>query len=498
MFNSQTLRRLASAFGAGLFTAMSLPPWGWWPLLFVGVAWFGLLTSEHGVSTRSNVMVAAVWATAWLAPATWWMKSLSVPGYVLAVLAFAGFHALAALATTIATYSDTASGAHPHLKLLVQATTHTLAEALRFSFPFGGVPLASFGIALAGSPFLYLARIGGVLGLTFFAFVVGFALARIANWPTFTRIALLAVVLLSAVILPRLADRANPIGKVRIAVVQGGGPQGTHAIDSDPELVLQRHLDMTATIEVDDTVDLVLWPENVVDVNTFITSSAYTRIVSEAKRLNVPFLVGITEDVDNKNFTNAQVVVLPNGTVSDRYDKVRRVPFGEYMPLRGLLDALGAPVDLVPRDAIAGTGPAVLSTTVGKFAVVISWEIFFGGRVNEGVEHGGSIVINPTNGSSYTGTILQTQQVASSRLRAVESDRWVVQAAPTGFSAFVSPDGDVHQRTMVGEGTVLIRTIDQRSGRTIYSRMGDAPIIISLLLLLAFTVYSCRFRPHSK
>ena len=64
-------------------------------------------------------------------------------------------------------------------------------------------------------------------------------------------------------------------------------------------------------------------------------------------------------------FRNAQVIVTEDGEVIDRYDKVRRVPFGEYVPLRGLLEALGAPIDLVPRDAVAGTGPAYLDLPDG-------------------------------------------------------------------------------------------------------------------------------------
>ena len=71
--------------------------------------------------------------------------------------------------------------------------------------------------------------------------------------------------------------------------------------------------------------------------------------------------------------------------------------------------------------------------------------MFFGGRARDGVKAGGEVLLNPTNGASYTGTIVQTQQVASSRLRAIETGRWVVQAAPTGFSEFVTPDGDVHR-----------------------------------------------------
>jgi apolipoprotein N-acyltransferase len=78
--------------------------------------------------------------------------------------------------------------------------------------------------------------------------------------------------------------------------------------------------------------------------------------------------------------------------------------------------------------------------------------------------------------------VVQTQQIASSRLRAIETGRWVVQAAPTGFSAFVSPTGEVHQRTGVSERAVITREIDLRSGRTWYVTLGDRPWIVAVLV----------------
>ena len=133
----------------------------------------------------------------------------------------------------------------------------------------------------------------------------------------------------------------------------------------------------------------------------------------------------------------------------------------------------------------------VADTTVG---VVISWEVFFSGRANEGVEAGGSLLVNPTNGSSYTGTILQTQQIASSRLRAIENGRWLVQVSPTGFSAFISPTGHVYDRTGVSEQRVLQREIPLRSGRTLYSRMGDLPLIIAMVATMGSLVFIARKR----
>ena len=181
-----------------------------------------------------------------------------------------------------------------------------------------------------------------------------------------------------------------------------------------------------------------------------------------------------------------------DGTLADRYDKVRRVPFGEFVPLRGLLESLGAPVDRIPRDAKAGDTPASLRVGDTTAGVVISWEVFFSGRANEGIERDATFIINPTNGSSYTGTILQSQQIASSRLRAIEQDRWLVQVSPTGFSAFIEPNGTVHDRTGVSEQRVIVRDIPLRGGRTLYSRLGDLPLIIIVAAVLLALIYSAR------
>ncbi len=85
--------------------------------------------------------------------------------------------------------------------------------------------------------------------------------------------------------------------------------------------------------------------------------------------------------------------------------------------------------------------------------------------------------------------MLQTQQVASSRLRAVETGRWVVQAAPTGFSAFVSPSGDVDQRTGVSERAVIVQEIDLRTGETWYVTLGDGPLIVVILAVFLVSVW---------
>ncbi len=473
---------------AGLLIAFSLPPWGWWPLAYVGVALFATCKPN---SNRARFMFGTMFALAWLAPGMAWMWFLTAPGYVIAALLFSALHGLAAVITGAVTDQ------HKH-RAVIGPLTHTLAEALRFSFPFGGVPLATLAISQAASPIAPIVRVGGPLLLTYIVLQIGFLLASLRHTETprrSMRAVLWAVVAVAVLpITGLIAPHGKDIGRsLNVAAVQGGGPQGTLAINTNSRDVVIRHLDATQKIAVASTsnegkLDLVVWPENVIDVSSFSSSIERTEVEAQAARLNAPFLVGITEDFDNRFFTNAQVVVNTDGSLGDRYDKVRRVPFGEFVPMRGLLEAVGAPVDRIPRDAKAGHDTAILRAADTTIAVVISWEVFFAGRANEGIEQGATLLVNPTNGSSYTGTILQSQQIASSRLRALETGRWLVQVSPTGFSAFVSPNGQVFDRTGVSEQRVITRQVQLRSGRTIYSYLGDMPFVVimiaSLLALL--------------
>ena len=483
MTPSSNRARYFAALGSGTLVAFSLPPWGWWPLAFVGIAIFARITTTRTTRPRTQFLLGTIFAFGWFAPGMCWMWFLTPPGYVIAVLLFAALHGVASVI-----------GSRSMYPLVALPLAHALAETFRFSFPFGGVPLASLAISQSASPLVGIVRIGGPLLLTFCVLQIGFALSQLVVAPRIKHVAVFSALIALIVCAGFIAPRGNDTGETRtIAAVQGGGPQGTLAINTNPRDVVERHLAATRAIS-STNLDMVIWPENVIDVADFYDSDERVEIAEQAARLGAPFVVGITEDMNARYFTNAQIVVNEDGTLGDRYDKVRRVPFGEFVPLRGLLETLGAPVDRIPRDALAGSDIARLQvgdTTVG---VAISWEVFFSGRANEGVEAGGSMLVNPTNGSSYTGTILQTQQIASSRLRAIENGRWLVQVSPTGFSAFISPTGEVFDRTGVSEQRVLERTINLRTGRTLYSNLGDLPFIVVMVAVLASLAFIARKR----
>ena len=497
----RSLSRAFAALGSGFLVALSLPPWGFWPLALIGVSLYMAL-GLTAVRARDRAALGFMFGLGWLAMGCGWMWQLTAPGYIAAAGVFAAAHGLAGLL----------SWQH-RAGFWALPAAHTLIEAIRFSFPFGGVPLASLGISQVSGPLAGTARILGVIGVTWVVFQIG---AAVAEWVlalrvrtagahyshpegTLRTVAMIGALLapLSLIVIAVFAPQGSATGEtLRIAAVQGGGLQGTSALQVPASLVAARHLNATAQLPTDADLDLVLWPENVLRIRErpFETHPLFEQVWAEARRLGVPFAVGITEDADLTGrgqpgqITNAQVTLSPEGIITDRYDKVRRVPFGEYVPLRGLLTSLGAPVDQVLSDAVAGQGPAILNHPgLPPMAVVISWEVFFGGRAREGVKRDGQVILNPTNGASYTGTIVQTQQVASSRLRAIETGRWVMQVAPTGFSAVINADGQVLQRSAVSEARVITADIELRTGHTWYTRIGDGPVILFVIAIWAVT-----------
>ncbi|MCE2807737.1 MAG: apolipoprotein N-acyltransferase [Actinobacteria bacterium] len=477
MIDPRTLRALLRAVIAGLCLAASVPPWGWWPLAFLGIAmWDRLL---RNAKPRARIVRSIVFAAAWFTPSMLWMVDLTAPGYLIAIVVFSLYVGIAGLAVP-------GRSSSAWVRWLALPAAFTLAEAARCTFPFGGVPLATTAMGQASAPLGQIARVLCAVGVTFAVAVIGVALS--AAWE---RRHVVAAAALAGVIALWLAAIVAPSGSdirtINAAVVQGGGPQGTRATETDPRDVFDRHIEASSLITT--PVDLVVWPENVVAVDAPIASAREnTELSALAKDLNTTLVAGVTEDLDSSSFANASIVYLPDGSTGERYDKVRRVPFGEYVPLRWLIESVAGTNTGIPvREARAGTEPAIVRTPAGDLAIAISWEIFFTNRGRDGVLHGGQILLNPTNGSSYWLTQVQTQQVASSQLRAIETGRWVLQAAPTGFSAIVNPSGDVLERTSISEQAALQQDVMLRSGDTIATVIGPMPVIWFSAILLALS-----------
>jgi apolipoprotein N-acyltransferase len=462
--------RAPACLGGGVLVALSLPPWGWWPLAFAGV---GLVAwATEGVAAKRRWWSGVAFGLGLFVPGLWWMIEFHVFGAVLVMLLETAFVAGAI-----------AAAPPGRLRLVAVPAALVLAEAARSTVPFGGLPLAGLPLGQVAGPLGTTARLGGELLMLGAAAMVGAAVAEAARRRFRAAMAGFGSIVAIAVVAVVAPDGGEPVGRIDVALVQGGGPRGFRAVDTDPHEVFERHV--AASGEVRPGTDLVLWPEDVVDVpRPVLRTDEGEQLAALADELDATVVAGVVEDVSGDRFANAAVSWGPDGEPGDRYDKVRRVPFGEYVPGRALVGRL-ADLSVIPRDAVSGRGPGLLRTAAGDLGAVISYEVFFADRARAAVRAGGRLLLVPTNAASFSTSQVPTTELAAARLRALESGRDVLQAAPTGYTAVVDHLGRVRQRSVLGRRQVLHARVALRRGRTAYSQAGDAPILALAVLGLA-------------
>jgi len=460
---------VALAAASGTAWALAAPPRGWWPLLPLGVA--ALTVAVAGRGPRERLLLGAVAGGVLYGTTLPWLTDFSPPGYVvMAALQTALLAGAVALTPTCHGWWGGSWWALP--------ATLVLLEAVQTRFPFGGFPVPGLVHSQPGGPFALAAPLGGSLLVTGLAGTAGVALAALVLLPGTVRRAGGAGAALLVATVPLAVGatvHTQPAGTLDAAVVQGGGPRGTRAVFTDPDEVTARQLAVAGTIT--GSPDLVLLPEGVVVVDApLAVSPDSAQLAGLARRLRTSLVVGVVEG-EPVGFRNAAVAYGPEGEILDRYEKEHRVPFGEYIPAREALSRFTDATALVPSDAIVGQGEAVLRLPAGALGVVISYEIFFADRVREAVNGGGQLLVLPTNASSYVSDEVPATEVAAARLRAREFGRVVLQAAPTGYSAVVLPDGDVVAQSELGAAALLRETVPLRTGLTPYARAGDLPVL---------------------
>ena len=464
---------LAAVFAllAGGAWALAAPPRGWWPLLPVGSGLLAMALSRR--RARQRLLLGGLSGAVLYGATLPWLVDFSAPGYVVMAGLQAGLLALAAAGT---------------VRWWALPAALVLLEAAQARVPFGGFPLPGLAHSQPDGPFVLAAPLGGSLLVVGAAATAGVGLAALFLLPTVRTRAAAAGAAAALAALPVVAGaavRTPPAGTLDAVVVQGGGPRGTRAVFTDPDEVTARQLAVLAGVT--GSPDLVLLPEGVVVVDAPLAATDRSRELGRyAAALGTSLVVGVVEG-EPDGFRNAAVAYGPDGSMVGRYEKEHRVPFGEYIPARGLLSRLTDATSLVPKDAIVGEGTARLALPQATVGVVISYEVFFADRVREAVRAGGQLVLVPTNASSYVGDEVPATELAAARLRAREFDRSVLQAAPTGYSAIVLPDGDVLARTELGAAALLRGIVPLRTGLTPFARSGDLPMatLAGLVVLLA-------------
>jgi len=281
------------------------------------------------------------------------------------------------------------------------------------------------------------------------------------------------------------SDGGPPVGTVRVALVQGGGQRGLSKEQVPPAMVYDAQLSaMYAVASARPRPELVVWPEDVVALDRPLAGSSEAATLSRlARSLRTTLLVGLTEPASATTFRNEVVAWGPRGNIVGVFEKVHRVPFGEYVPFRSFF-AHFADLSGVPTDAVPGDGTGLMRTPAGPLGLMVSFEIFYPGRSLESVRAGAELLTVPTNTSSYGTSQVPTQETAAAVVQTIETGRDLVQAAPTGFSAVVSQRGVVVERSDLGRRQELFATVALRRGMTPYDHWGDLPVLILAALAL--------------
>jgi apolipoprotein N-acyltransferase len=219
----------------------------------------------------------------------------------------------------------------------------------------------------------------------------------------------------------------------------------------------------------------VIWPENSSDIDPYTNADATRQIDRAAAAIDAPILVGAVVDGPGDYLSNTAIVWDPEGGPGDTYVKRHPVPFAEYVPHRSFFRLFSDKVDLVRRDFVGGDEVGVLDVAGLRLGDLICFEVVYDGLTRDVVAGGAGMIVVQTNNATFGYTDESEQQLALSRVRAVEHGRSVVIASTSGISAVVAPDGSVRRSTQLFEPAVLVEDIAQRDTATVAQRVGAVP-----------------------
>ncbi|GGL86111.1 apolipoprotein N-acyltransferase [Streptomyces fumigatiscleroticus] len=381
------------------------------------------------------------------------------------------------------------------------AAVWTAGEAARARVPFHGFPWGKIAFGQADGVFLPLAAVGGTPVLGFAVVLCGFGLYEVVRLAVRARrtravrrgaavAALLSVAVPVAGALaarPLVSDEAED-GSVTVAVVQGNVPRAGLAFNAQRRAVLDYHARETerlaARVKAGKVArpDIVLWPENSSDIDPFANADARAVIDRAAKAIGVPISVGAVVKRDGK-LLNEQILWDPVKGPVDTYDKRQIQPFGEYLPLRSLIGALNDEwTSMVAEDFSRGSEPGVFTMDGARVGLVTCYEAAFDWAVRSEVTDGAQLISVPSNNATFDRSEMTYQQLAMSRVRAVEHSRTVTVPVTSGVSAIIMPDGTMTQKTGMFVADTLVQKVPLRSSQTPATRLGTLPEIALVLL----------------
>jgi apolipoprotein N-acyltransferase len=287
-------------------------------------------------------------------------------------------------------------------------------------------------------------------------------------------------------VLPLLVPRPTDGPTGRFMAVQGNVPRAGLDFNAERRAVLDNHVRVTKTAAAavqagkQPRPDLVVWPENASDIDPLRNPDAAVVINEAVDAINAPLILGAVLQGPRPYVSNASLMYLPGQGVTARYVKQHPVPFAEYIPYRSFFRHLSDKVDLITTDFTAGKSAGVFRVPARKggtiaAGTIICFEVAYDGLMRETVNAGANVLVVQTNNATFGFTDESVQQLAISRIRAIEHGRSIVHVSTVGVSALITPDGTVHQPTALFTPALLAADLPLRTDRTVADRLGAWP-----------------------
>ncbi len=468
---------------AGLALALALPGPGIAPLV---LAVPGLLLEAVRMAPTPRAAAVAGWlggvvhwavATHWVVPV---MREYGGLPAGVAVLCLLGMAAILASTWGLAAWLVRVAAAPG--RPLVLASAWALTEALRegplFRFPWN--PVAS--VVTPWPELLASLPLWGAVGLGWALMAVGGGLWALLRGETrraglWTGASAAALVLLLGALAPPPAE-VGP--SVRVGLIQPGTSLEEKWDPARAGEIVRRVERLTRSAAAAGA-QMVLWPESAVPGSLERNPGLTAWVERLARETRVTIVLNSIGWTAEGRPTNAVYVVTPRGMEPGRYDKVRLVPFGEYVPwwarwgfTEGLVREVGS---FTP-----GRRAEPLATPHGRIAVAVCYEIVFPSLIAHQVRRGAGLVVTLTNDGWYGYSWAPPQHFAQAVLRAAETRRVVLRAALTGISGVIGPDGRVRGRLPVGRRGLLMAEVRRDTARTPRVRLGEWWVWVALLL----------------
>ena len=364
-----------------------------------------------------------------------------------------------------------------------------LSDQLRSVFPFGGFGWNRLSFSQADAPYRLTASYLGDSSLSFIAVLLGIALYLFFARAQLFSIASIMLVTTVAIFVP---VQALAQGSARVLAIQGNVPQLGLDFNSRAQEVFNMHIKETnvALSKINAKPDVILWPENAIDVDPFVNQNVGKQLAELAMKAQIPIIAGAVLS-SPQGPQNASIMWSKNGEVASIYIKRALTPFGEYIPLRALSEMI-SPLSKNVTDFVPGTREISHTFNNVNASSIICYELIDDATVRSSVT-GTDLMIAQTNNATFANSAQSLQQLNISRIRAIENNKWLVSVSTTGVSAVVDNQGNVQSQTSQNSPDYLLESVGIIDGETIAHRLG--PISAIFLIFLSSAIY-LRKRHH--